>query len=247
MPWRETTDPYCITVSEIMLQQTQVQRVAEKYPPFISTFPDWRTLASAPQAEVLKAWQGLGYNRRGLYLKKTAEEVIQRHNGILPSNPEELEKLPGIGKATAAAISTYAFNTPTIFIETNIRSVFIHHFFPKREKVDDKEIMPLIAMALDKENPREWYWALMDYGSNLKKSKGNPSRKSKHHIIQKKFTGSEREARGAIIKALTAGSPLTLRMLARKTGIELKRIQGAVPKLMQESFVKKVAGKIFLA
>jgi A/G-specific adenine glycosylase len=156
MPWRDTRDPYRILVSEIMLQQTQVSRVLEKYKEFIRRFPTMRRLGRAPLADVLAAWQGLGYNRRALALKRLAAEVAARYGGHLPADREALESLPGIGEATAGAIMAYAFNEPAVYIETNIRTVYIHHFFKDRAGVRDEELVPYIEKTLDRENPREW-------------------------------------------------------------------------------------------
>lgn len=202
-PWRETTNPYHIVISEVMLQQTQTHRVIEKYLQFIAAFPDFPTLAQVSLREVLSCWQGLGYNRRGMYLQQVAQKVMNDHAGALPTDPEILKTFPGIGPNTAGSICAFAFNKPTIFIETNIRAVFIHFFFKNRGEVKDAELRPLIEQAVDQENPREWYYALMDYGVMLKKHLPNPSRRSAHHIQQSKFEGSERQIRGLILKALT--------------------------------------------
>ena len=148
--WRNTTNPYNIVVSEIMLQQTQTHRVATKYEQFIQKFPDFKTLATAPLKELLLAWQGLGYNRRALALQKTAQIVMLEHNGILPQNPEILKTFPGIGKATAASICAFAFNMPTVFIETNIRSVYIHFFFHNQINIKDAQFLPFIEQTLNK-------------------------------------------------------------------------------------------------
>ena len=207
--WRNNEDPYAVVVSEIMLQQTQTYRVAPKFEVFMQSFPTFHALAQAPLQDVLVAWQGLGYNRRALALHVIAQRVVAEHDGMLPNNPEILITFKGIGPATASSICAFAFNRPTIFIETNIRSVFIHSFFKGREKVDDKELLPLVQATLDHENPREWYYALMDYGVYLKKEKGNPSRKSKHHTKQSKFEGSDRQVRGAIVRAVTRHGQLS--------------------------------------
>jgi len=207
--WRNNEDPYAVVVSEIMLQQTQTYRVAPKFENFIYNFPTFQALAQAPLQEVLAVWQGLGYNRRALALHNSAQRVVAKHNGVLPNDPEILVTFKGIGPATAASICAFAFNRPTVFIETNIRSVFIHSFFKGRDKVDDKELLPLVQATLDHENPREWYYALMDYGVYLKKEKGNPSRKSKHHTKQSRFEGSDRQVRGAIVRAVTRSGELS--------------------------------------
>lgn len=211
LPWRHSTqsdafDPYLILVSEIMLQQTQVQRVIHKYQEFLALFPTVASLAEAPLADVLRAWQGLGYNRRAKFLWQAAQTVVQQYNGVFPSDQNSLVGLPGVGVNTAGAILAYAFNKPVVFIETNIRTVFIHHFFTDRDDVHDKELLPLIADTLDQHNPREWYWALMDYGSYLKATIGNVSRSSKHYAKQSKFEGSKRQIRGQVLHLLSGDS-----------------------------------------
>ncbi len=199
LPWRHDTTPYRITVSEIMLQQTQADRVAKKFDSFLKKFPNWKSLAKAPLASLLKEWQGLGYNRRALNLQRLAQAI----KGKLPQTYEELVELPGIGPNTAGSILAFAFNIPHPFIETNIRTVFIHFFFKEtRGKIHDKKLMPLIEKTLDKKNPREWYFALMDYGVYLKKNHVNPSRRSKHHVQQSRFKGSNRELRANILKLI---------------------------------------------
>lgn len=199
MPWREKITPYRIVVSEIMLQQTQAPRVAKKFDSFFKKFPSFQKLATAPLNAVLKEWQGLGYNRRALNLHRLAQVI----KGKLPQTYEGLLELPGIGPNTAGSILAFAFNLPHPFIETNIRTVFIHFFFKNHKgKVHDKKLMPIIEATLDKKNPREWYYALMDYGTFLKKTEINPSRRSKHHVQQSKFKGSNRELRSNILKIL---------------------------------------------
>jgi A/G-specific adenine glycosylase len=214
LPWRSGYDPYPIFISEVMLQQTQVDRVALKFPLFISAFPDFQALADAPLANVLSHWQGLGYNRRALNLKKAAEIIVLEYGGILPDSPERLVRLPGIGTATAASICAFAFNKPVAFLETNIRTVLIHHFFPDQSVVTDQELLPVAELVLDRKNPREWYSALMDYGTMLKKRHGNVTRRSAHYKTQSRFKGSIRQVRGAILKALLARPSLTLDQLA---------------------------------
>lgn len=237
--WRETNDPYHIVVSEIMLQQTQTHRVAKKYFEFISKFPDFKTLAHASLRDLLLAWQGLGYNRRALALQKTAQKVMEEYEGILPANPELLVEFPGIGKATASSICAFAFNMPTIFVETNIRSVYIHFFFQEHSTVNDKTIIPLVEQTVDQKNPREWYYALMDYGVMLKKKFPNPSRKSAHHATQSTFEGSDRQVRGLILKTLALSQPLSSTLLAQLINRDLDRVERIVEDLCNEGFIKK--------
>jgi A/G-specific adenine glycosylase len=207
LPWRlpeadGNFDPYKILVSELMLQQTQVQRVIPKFSAFLAQFPTAQALAQGTLGEVLEVWSGLGYNRRAKFLWQAAQKIALDFSGSFPESQEELETLPGVGKNTAGAIVAYAFNQPAVFIETNVRTVFIHHFFNDAEAVSDKAIYELTAASVDSEHPREWYWALMDYGTHLKQTVGNLSRVSKSYSKQPKFTGSRRQIRGQVIRAL---------------------------------------------
>ena len=239
LPWRLTDDPYCILVSEIMLQQTQVERVNDKYRAFTKRFPDFRTLAGAPLRSVLKVWQGLGYNRRAIALHNLAKTVLERMEGQLPSSPDILETLPGIGKATAASICAFAFNKPVIFIETNIRRVFLHFFFYDKTNVNDKEILPLIEKTLVRSNARQWYSALMDYGAMLKKGIPNPNVKSMHYSRQSPFEGSNRQLRGKIIRIVTEAGTLTAARLIEQTEADPHKVRTVLMQLQKEGFLKK--------
>ncbi|MHB1118183.1 MAG: HhH-GPD family protein, partial [Minisyncoccota bacterium] len=232
---------YKILISEVMLQQTQVARVLEKYPEFLQVFPTIKTLADAPLAQVLAVWQGMGYNRRALALKRLAEEIVAKHQGKIPNDRAELESLPGIGSYTAGAVRAFAFNKPEVFIETNIRRVFIHHFFGDKRGVNDKEIFPLIERTLDCARVREWYWALMDYGAHLPKiTETNPNRKSRHYTRQKPFEGSHRQLRGKMLKLLsTTKGEHTLAACARELSTTPEKTQGILNELAQEGFIQK--------
>jgi A/G-specific adenine glycosylase len=237
--WRNAPNPYCVVVSEIMLQQTQTYRVAPKYEQFIITFPTFAALAAAPLRDVLSVWQGLGYNRRGKALHEIAQKVVDEYAGLLPNNPTILETFPGIGAATAGSICAFAFNVPTVFIETNIRTVYLHFFFQGQDDVHDKQLLPLIEQTLDTSNPREWYYALMDYGVYLKKLHANPSRRSAHHTKQSKFEGSDRQIRGMIIKLLTERQHLKVSQIIAATGKEAERVHKALEQLCAEGLVVK--------
>lgn len=211
MQWRQpeadgSYNAYKILVSEIMLQQTQVSRVAEKYRAFVETFPTARDLAQASFPEVVALWVGLGYNRRAKYLHEAVRALAEVPE---PWSYDVLVAQKGIGPNTAAAILTYAYDAPYVFIETNIRTVIIHHYFSDAEVVSDKEVADVLQrlneVALARATPRQWYWALMDYGSYLKAVHGNASRKSKSYKVQSKFNGSNRQLRGQIIRLLSAG------------------------------------------
>ena len=237
MPWRKTRDPYKILVSEVMLQQTQVSRVLKKYPKFIEAFPCLDILAKAPLRRILSVWRGMGYNRRAIALKNIADGVMKEYGGVIPNDPILLAKFRGIGKNTAGAIAAFAFNKPSVFIETNIRRVFIHHFFKNHHNVHDKDILPLIKKTLDRKNPREWYWALMDYGSALPKTVMNPNKKSRHYAKQKPFKGSNREVRGLILRILLEKGSLPPTQL--KVYIDRPELRKNLNDLVREGFLKK--------
>jgi len=239
MPWRETCDPYRILVSEVMLQQTQVERVRAKYVEFLAAFPTLGHLAAAPLPELLRVWQGLGYNRRAINLKRCAEEVVARFGGHFPTSTVELQSLPGIGPYTARAVAAFAFNRAEPFIETNIRTVFIHFFFHNREQVTDRELMPLVEATLDAPNPREWYYALMDYGVLLKQQHPNPSRRSAHHSRQSRFEGSNRQLRSRMLRAIMETSGMTLNGLAHRLGTEPAALAGNLATLEREGFIEQ--------
>ncbi|XKT74127.1 MAG: A/G-specific adenine glycosylase [Patescibacteria group bacterium UBA2163] len=203
LPWRTTKNPFRIFVSEVMLQQTQVDRVIPYYKDFLKRFSTPNTLAEASLGDVLRVWSGLGYNRRAKMMHQAAQVVRREYAGRMPRSYEELLALPGVGDYTAKAVRVFAYNEPEFMIETNIRAVFLHHFFPNVEAVEDTDIMEYMARVGIPDEPRIWYAALMDYGSYLKKSHINPSRKSKRHITQKPFKGSSREVRGALIRAVS--------------------------------------------
>jgi A/G-specific adenine glycosylase len=246
LPWRKITDPYCIIVSEIMLQQTQVDRVVEKYNRFLDRFPDPASLAAAGLDQVLSIWQGLGYNRRARYLW-LALTIEQEYRGIVPQTPEALATLPGIGGATAASITAFAFNKPVVFIETNIRTVFIHEFFPRKKPVRDEEIRPLVAQTLDRRNPRRWYNALMDYGVMLKKQHGNASRRSAHHNKQSPFEGSTRQVRGAIIRLLLQNPRISRARIVDATGHSPARVGSMLDALLKDKMITKRQGRYAIA
>lgn len=235
---------YEIMVSEIMLQQTQVPRVIEKYKQFLEAFPTIADLAKAPLQDVLFVWQGLGYNRRGRFLREAAVMVEANFKGSIPSTLDDLVTLPGIGRNTASAILVYAYNQPLVFIETNIRSVYLHHFWPDNESVTDADILRLVAETLDTENPREWYWALMDYGTHIKKTHGNPNVRSKHYNKQSAFQGSKRQVRGAVLRALTADT-CTIQDL--KMLISDERLELVLQDLVKEQLIQQTDGKFMIA
>lgn len=291
--WRGISDPYAVLVSEMMLQQTQTARVVSKYDDWMRAFPTAQAVADAPLSAVLAHWSGLGYNRRAVFLQQACRAVCDRHGGIFPQTREELCALPGIGPYTAGAVATFAYNQPHVFIETNIRSVYIHTFFASNNnvdsamlddnamrkgetrafcgvagatsacgaksaavlvfdssataettaifdaggKIDDKDIAALVEQTLDRSRPREWYYALMDYGAALKKQTANPSRRSRQYAKQSRFEGSLRQARGAILRQLSRQPSATLAHIARCEGIDMERLIRAADKLLAERLV----------
>ena len=204
LPWRGIDDPYAVLVSEVMLQQTQVARVEKYWNRFLTLFPALDALASADTATVLESWQGLGYNRRALALKRCAEICSEQYGGFLPNTSDALKALPGIGSATAGGIMAFAYQKPTLYLETNVRTVFLHEFFPGEVDVSDKQIEPLVERTCSLEDPRGWYYALLDYGAYLKSVLPNPSRRSRHHTQQSKFEGSRRQKRAELVRVVLA-------------------------------------------
>ena len=204
LPWRNIDDPYGVLVSEVMLQQTQVARVIRYWERWMARFPTLDALAAADTATVLEAWQGLGYNRRALALKRACEQCSAQLAGKLPETAEELVRLPGIGPATAAGIIAFAHDRFAVYLETNVRSVFLHELFPESEGVPDKRLLPYVADTCPAKGARSWYYALLDYGAHLKTQVANPSRRSSHYARQSAFEGSRREKRSFILKCVLA-------------------------------------------
>lgn len=209
LPWRRTHEPYAIWISEVMLQQTQVSRVDGRWQRWLERFPTLDALAAADTADVLEEWQGLGYNRRALALSRAARMVGEK-GGELPSDEAALRALPGIGAATAAGIRAFAFDLPGVYLETNVRSVFLHELYPQAEDVPDSELIPLVRATCPpddhdpSDDPRTWYYALLDYGAHLKATEPNPSRRSRTHVRQSRFEGSHRQKRAALLRVLLA-------------------------------------------
>lgn len=246
MPWRSDPSPYNVLVSEIMLQQTQVPRVLKQFPEFISRFPDFETLAAASFSEVLAAWKGLGYNRRARALLQTAQTITTEMGGTLPSNPEVLASLPQIGHATACSIAAFAYQVPVVFVETNIRRVFLYTFFPGAQDIADREILPLVGASLDATNPRHWYYALMDLGAQIGSSVQNPNRRSAHYSRQKPFSGSDRKIRGMVLSHLLAAGETGISDLAGISGVPMDRMDNIVASLVQDNLVKVENGRVCL-
>jgi A/G-specific adenine glycosylase len=239
LPWRKNPTPYRVIVSEIMLQQTQVERVIEKFQEFLNAIPNFNALSQVSLLKLLKIWSGMGYNRRALALKSLAQQVVHEYQGKLPRDPKHLRTLPGIGKYTAGAVAAFAFNKPVVLIDTNIRRVFIHEFFPNCRAIHDDEIVPFVEQTVDTREPRKWYNALMDYGTMLKQKHGYPNRKSVHYARQSTFENSNRQVRGRILKVLVAESPLRVVQIVNKTAMDPERVKSNLHKLEEEGFIRK--------
>lgn len=252
LPWRYIEDPYAVLVSEVMLQQTQVKRVLDYWPRFLALFPTFDALAAAGTSDVLEQWQGLGYNRRALALKRCADICASEHGGRLPETADELVKLPGIGPATAAGVVAFAFDRPALYLETNVRTVFLHELFPGEEGVKDAALIPLVELACPADGVRDWYYALLDYGAHLKATLPNPSRRSAHHTRQSAFEGSRRQKRAELVRIVLAAGPEGIdaaeagvllnetERRAGRDGVGDEEIASIIDDLASEGFFKRV-------
>jgi A/G-specific adenine glycosylase len=230
-----------------MLQQTQIERVLNKYPLFITKYPDFPSLARARLRTLYAVWQGMGYNRRAFALKKIAGAVVKPpYNGKLPSDVDKLIALPSVGQSTAGAVAAFAFHQPVVFIETNIRRVFIHFFFQGKEKVTDHEIIPLIERTLDRKDPRNWYYALMDYGSALRNLKDNPNLKSSQYKKQSPFAGSNRQIRGMILRLINEQRNIPVNEIAEQLKTSHDKILKIIDQLSHEGFIKRKGRQIMM-
>lgn len=255
LPWRCIDDPYAVLVSEVMLQQTQVARVEKHWTRFLGLFPTIDALAAAGTADVLAQWQGLGYNRRALALKRAAEVCAAERGGKLPDTAEELEALPGIGPATAAGVMAFAYNRPSVYIETNVRTVFLHELFPACDKVSDRQLAPLVAATCPEDDARAWYYALLDYGAHLKTLVANPSRRSAHYTRQSAFEGSRRQKRAELVRVVLAEPGIGADELAERLdvferaagrdGVDAATFDSIVGDLVTEGFFRNEEGTFF--
>lgn len=240
-PWHGT-HPWGVVVSEFMLQQTQTERVVPYWEKWMRLYPEPKYLAKASLDKALLEWSGLGYNNRCRNLKSSAEIITNEHKGKVPDNAKNLLMLPGVGPYIAGAIACFAYNTPEVFIETNIRSAVIHCFFSERDDVRDSEIFPILEKALDRDDPRTWNYALMDYGAALKKSGENPGRRSAHYARQSPFVGSFRQARGKVVKTLVSMGPSKFDEIGFTTGLYGEKLSRVLEKLEKESLVAEESG-----
>ena len=245
-PWREVITPYRVVVSEVMLQQTQTYRVEPKFNVFVEQFPDFHTLAKAPFDEVLRYWKGLGYNRRAQNLQKIAQSIHAEYCDIVPCDAEVLQMFPGIGVATAASILTFTYDVPLVFLETNIRTLLIYLFFDESSKIHDKELMPLAEKLVDRERPREWYYALMDVGVVLKKQVGNLARLSNVYTKQSRFVGSSRQIRGKVLEHLLVAGTLSVEELTMLVNDPGQRTLSVINQLLAENFLEITNGVLSL-
>jgi A/G-specific adenine glycosylase len=240
-PWRGA-NPWGVMVSEFMLQQTQTERVIPFWERWMALWPEPKALARASLEDALREWSGLGYNNRCRNLKNSAEIIVKEYSGKVPDTEKALLLFPGIGPYIAGAIVCFAYNYPAVFIETNIRSAVIHHFFPDRNDVRDSEIFPILKKALDKRNPRTWNYALMDYGWTIKKMTGNPGRRSAHYAKQSPFIGSFRQARGKVIRTLVTMGPSKIGEIGLVSGLNGEKLYQVLDRLEKESLVAEEGG-----
>jgi A/G-specific adenine glycosylase len=241
-PWRQDLSPWGVLVSEFMLQQTQTGRVVPYWERWMRLWPKPEDLAGASLEAVLREWSGLGYNNRARRLRECARLIAEDYGGTVPGVPAELLRLPGIGAYTAGAVACFAYNYPSVFIETNIRAAVIHFFFKDRLDVSDAEMLPILESVLDRRNPRKWHWALMDYGAALKKITPNPGRRSAHYTRQSPFQGSFRQIRGSLIRSLVSQGPASALELGKRTGIEARDVYKALDALQKDAMVAENAG-----
>ncbi|NLK04847.1 MAG: DNA repair protein [Spirochaetales bacterium] len=241
--WRETSDPYRILLSEVMLQQTQTSRVEPKYELFLSLWPDFSSLAKAPLDELLFHWKGLGYNRRALNLRKSAL-LTEQWGWTIPPDEMAIASLPGVGKATTAALLAFSYQKRSLYLETNIRRVLLTCFFSEEEQVKDKELEKLLALLVAGiEDVKSWYYALMDYGVLLKALLPNANTRSAHYIKQSVFENSNRQIRGQLIHLLAdTGAKDSQQIVSILSRFEQERILSCLADLQKEGFVQEKEG-----
>lgn len=252
LPWRHIDDPYGVLVSEVMLQQTQVARVLKHWDAWMRLFPTVDALAAADTATVLEQWQGLGYNRRALALKRACEACASEYGGALPREEKDLLALPGVGPATCAGVRAFAYGEPSVYVETNVRTVFIHELFPGCDSVSDKELRPLVAQTCPQDQVRDWYYALLDWGAHLKQTTVNPSRRSAHYVRQSAFEGSRRQKRAGALRYVLAHPGARLADIALcldeaeraagRGGVDEGLVAGIVADLVAEGFFREEGG-----
>ncbi|MCF7944555.1 MAG: A/G-specific adenine glycosylase [Spirochaetia bacterium] len=236
-PWRETQDPYRILLSEMMLQQTQTDRVLPKYIQFLETYPDIKALVKADISELITLWKGLGYNRRALALVRIAKTVVEKWDGQIPEDEKLLRSLYMVGPATAAAIRAFSFTKPSLYLETNIRRVLLYFFFYGAEEVKDAQLYDLLEHIMDEKDPKHWYYALMDYGVFLKKVIPNPNRRSAHYTRQAQFKNSNREIRGKLLDLLISKGDVQFEDINAELNYSEERLLNCLNSLINEGFI----------
>ncbi len=261
-PWRKRRrpDPYSVLVSEVMLQQTQASRVAPAYSAFVQRFPTVEALAAAGRRAVIRAWSGLGYNRRAVSLFEAASKIVAEHGARVPSDTEALRRLPGVGPYTAAAVASIAFDAPVAAVDTNVRRVIARVVNGREaEALSLRDAHVLAVRWLDPKGPGEWNQALMDLGREICRplprcdhcplaahctyrrrgsAKVRSARRTNHHRVSAPFDGSFRQLRGGIVAALRERTTVTLGMLARLTGRSVSEVTAAVNALAHEGLVR---------
>ncbi len=251
LPWRDVRDPYAVLLSEVMLQQTQVARVLGRWEKWLADFPTPKALAGAPVQLVLERWQGMGYNRRALNLHRAAREICGRFGGRVPCGKEELLSLPGVGPATAAGVRVFSFGQPDVYIETNVRAVFIHEFFEGADEVAERDIAALVeATCPPDEGCRAWYYALLDYGAHLKAGGANPARRAKAYRRQSRFEGSHRQKRAFLLRCVLegVGAPVDLAAelnafegTAGRPALDAGEVAAILEELAAEGFIVRLS------
>ncbi|MHA2252598.1 MAG: Fe-S cluster assembly protein HesB [Candidatus Kariarchaeaceae archaeon] len=239
-PWRDTTDPYKIMVSEFMLQQTQAIRVIPKFLLFTEKYPDLQTLSEADKKELLTIWSGLGYNRRAIWLQQAAGELLKFEP--FPQDPVVLRKLRGVGSYTSRAIPIFAFNADLVTVDTNIRRILIYEGFAQEES-SERELYEIAENLLPMGKSRDYHSALMDYGALSKTSKVTKISSINKHAP---FKGSTRDFRGKIIKCLTKRKGLSRRDLQEKCSIPGNEIIKILQGLIDDELIQYKSGRYYI-
>lgn len=234
LPFRNTTEPYEITVSELMLQQTQVERVVEKYLAWVERWPDWHSLAAADRKSVLAAWQGLGYNRRAVFLHTMARTIVTDYSGVMPHDEAALRRLPGIGPYTARAIRIFAFGRQDAAIDTNIRRVLIHELKLPLD-ISPADLEAVARSVLPRGRARDWHYALMDYSRLALPRSATRVRPLSR---QSRFDGSLRQIRGEIVRRLSTARSVRLETIARDLGRTIDDVRRAAAGLERDGLVQ---------
>lgn len=269
LPWRRTRDAWRVLVSEVMLQQTQVERVIPKYEAFVRRWPTPAALAASSTGDVLAAWSGLGYNRRAARLREAAIAIVGRHGGAMPADVESLEALPGVGRYTARAVAAFAHDRDVALWDTNIRRIFLRYFlggeFAGRVP-GNAELESVLAAALPKGRSRDWHGALMDLGSavcagRLPRCGSCPLARScmaaprfmageapPRALVrpQPRFEGSRRQARGAVIRELAAAGRKGIRESEAAARLARPDAADVIDALVGEGLIVRRRGSLFL-